>query len=255
MNCNQVIYATLPRRVKASIIDGFVLMGLFILFPLAIGTMTGSESGMNAIAMFAPPLLLEPFLISYLGYTLGQYILGIQVIRLDTCGKCPLVASFARYYTKILLGSFSLVYMLFSRKHQAIHDHVAKTIVVLSPKKIGQNPEFAKYGETEQDFKIDITYAYPSILRRFGIFCLWIVVASIAFGVLIEGTALLLLPGYTLDTEKMPKQVEVAANLLYSIMFLSLAIFASKGYLPGAKRRKKQIETIQEKPTDKVDLE
>ncbi len=64
-----------------------------------------------------------------------------------------------------------------------------------------------------------------------------------------------MLQGYTLDTEKMPKQVEVAANLIYSIMFLTLAIFASKGYLPGAKRKKQQIEAVQEKPTGKAGLE
>jgi uncharacterized RDD family membrane protein YckC len=251
MNCNQVLYATLPRRIKASIIDGVVLMALFILCPLAIGTMTGSETGLNAIAMYTPPLLLEPFLISYLGFTLGQYIFGIQVIRLDNGEKCPLVASFARYYTKLLLGSLSMVYMLFSKKHQAIHDHVAKTLVVLSHKKIEQNPEFAIYGEKEQDFENDVTFAYPSILRRFVFFCIWIVVASIAFGILFEGAALLILPGYTLDTDKMPKQIEVAANLLYSIMFISLAVFASKGYLPGAKRKKKEIEVVQEKPIGK----
>ena len=249
MNCNQVLYATLPRRVKASIIDGVVLMALFILCPLAIGSLTGSESGLNAIAMFTPLFLLEPILITYLGFTLGQFIFGIQVVRVDTGGKCPLLASFARYYTKILLGSLSMVYMLFSKKHQAIHDHVAKTLVVLSHKKIEQNPEFAKYGETEQEFENDITYTYPSILRRFGFFCIWIVVASIVFGVLIEGAALLMLPGYTLDTEKMPKQIEVAANLLYSIMFISLAVLASKGYLPGAKREKIEIKAVQEKST------
>ena len=251
MNCNQVLYATLPRRIKASIIDGFVLMVFMIICPLAVESLIGGESRLNAIAMFAPLFLLEPILISCLGCTLGQYIFGIQVIRADTDGKCPLLASFGRYYAKVLLGSLSMVYMLFSKKHQAIHDHVAKTVVVLSRKKIEQNPEFANYGETEQDFENDIAYSYPSILRRFGFFCVWIVVASIAFGVLIEVAALLLIPGYTLNTQKIPMPIELVANLLYSIIFISLAVFASKGYLPGAKRKKKEIEIVQEKPTGK----
>src|SRR6266581_5163697 len=241
MDTNPVLYATLPRRIKASIIDGVVLLALIILSPLIIGTLTGRDTVFNTIAMFAP-LLLEPFLISFLGFTLGQYIFGIQVVRLDTGGKCPLVASFARYFTKTLLGSLSIVYMLFSKKHQAIHDHLAKTLVVLYHKKIEQSPEFAKYGEIEQDMENDVAYTYPSVPRRFGFFCIWAVVISIVFGIVVEGAALLLLPGYTFDTEKMPKQIEIASNLLYSIIFIGLAVLASKGYLPGAKRKLKELE-------------
>lgn len=239
---NRVLYATLPRRIKASIIDGVVLLALFILSPLIIGALIGRDTGLNAIAMYTPPLLLEPLLISFLGFTLGQYIFGIQVVRLDTGGKCPLVASFARYFTKTILGSLSVAYMLFSKKHQAIHDYLAKTVVVLSHKKIERSPEFARNGEIEQNLEDDVTYAYPSVQRRFGFFCIWAVVILIAFGFIVEGAALLLLPGYTLDTEKLPKQIEVASNVLYSIMFIGIAVLATKGYLPGAKRKLKEIE-------------
>jgi uncharacterized RDD family membrane protein YckC len=218
MDSNQVLYATLPRRIKASIIDGIVLLAFIILSPLLIGPLTGNDSGLSAIAMFTPPLLLEPFLISYLGFTVGQYVFGIQVVRIDTGGKCPLVASFARYYTKVILGSLSMAYMLFSKKHQAIHDHVAKTLVVLSVKKIERNPNFANYGELEQTLEGD--FIYPSALKRFGFFLIWLVPVSIVFGIIIEGAALIMIPGYTSETEKLPKEIDIAANLIGSI-FLS----------------------------------
>lgn len=236
-----VLYATLARRIKASIIDGIVLGALFILSPLVINSLTGKVSGLNAIAMYIPLFLTEPFLISYLGFTFGQYIFGIQVVRLDTGGKCPIVASFARYYTKIFLGSLSMIYMLFSKKHQAMHDHVAKTLVVLSHDKIERKPEFAKYGEPEQNLEKDSIYSYPSALRRFGFFCIWTIFLSIIFGVAIEGAALSLLPGYTLDTERLPKPIELSVDCFYSIFFIVLAMLASKGYLPGAKRKKKEL--------------
>lgn len=242
METNQVLYATLPRRIKASIIDGVVLLALFILFPLIVGTLVGKDTGLSAIAMFTPPLLLEPFLISFLGFTLGQYIFGIRVVRVDTGGKCPLIASFARYFTKTILGSLSVAYMLFSKKHQAIHDYLAKTLVVLSQEKIERNPEFAQYGEIEQDLENDVTFTYPSVARRFGFFCIWVVVMIIVFGILVESAAILFLPGYTFETEKMPKQIEVASNVLFSIIFIGLAVLASKGHLPGAKRKMKGLE-------------
>jgi hypothetical protein len=40
----------------------------------------------------------------------------------------------------------------------------------------------------------------------------------------------------------MPKQIEVASNVLFSIIFIGLAVLASKGHLPGAKRKMKELE-------------
>ncbi len=240
MDSSQVLYATLSRRIKASIIDGMVLLTLFICCPMVVSFLIGKDTGLNAISMFTPPLLLEPFLISYLGFTLGQYIFGIQVIRLDTGDKCPLIASFVRYFTKIILGSLSMVYMLFSKKHQAIHDHLAKILVVLSFKKIEQNPDFAKYGEREQS--LDDNFIYPSPLKRFGYFLIWFVSAFIVYGIIVEGAALLMLPGYTIDTKNLPRDIDNVTHIIGLIIFIVLAVFASKGYLPGARRRMKVPE-------------
>jgi uncharacterized RDD family membrane protein YckC len=241
IDTTQVLYSTLPRRIKASIIDGVVLLMLMVLSPLAISTLIGRDTGANAFLMYMPPLLLEPLLISFIGFTLGQYIFGIQVIRAGSGGKCPIAASFLRYFAKTILGGFSMVYMLFSRKHQAIHDHIAKTLVVLSRKKIELNPEFASYGEIEQNLEEDTSYNYPSALRRFYFFCIWAVVTLFLLGIVAEIAVLLLVPGYTFETEKMPKQIEVILNLFYSVIFIGLAVLASKGYLPGAKKKLKRL--------------
>ncbi len=251
MDTTEVLFATLPRRIKATITDGVVLLTLMILSPLTISMLIGRDTSANAIVMYFPPLLLEPLLISFLGFTLGQYIFGIQVIRMDTGGKCPLPASFLRYFAKTILGSFSMVHMLFSKKHQAIHDHLAKTLVVLSRRRIAQNPEFANYGENEQNLEADIAYNYPSAIRRFILFCVWAVITLIALSIVAECTALMLVPGYTLDTEKMPKQIEVIYNLIYAVLFIWFAVLASKGQLPGARRRKKEMQAIQETPAGK----
>lgn len=240
----QVLYATLPRRVKASIIDGVILITLFIVPPLLISTLLGNDTGLNATAMFVPPLLLEPFLITYFGSTIGQYIFGIQVINADTGKKCSFIKSFVRYLTKLPLGAFSLVYMLFSNKHQAIHDIAAKSLVVLSTKRIAQNPSFANYGESEQNHEKDSAYQYPSSLRRFLFFCLWFVLSSFLFGLTIELIALSFIPGYTLETENLPKHIDIATDVIGSIIFISIAVLASKGYLPGAKRKKRQPATL-----------
>jgi hypothetical protein len=218
-----------------------------ILSPLTISMVVGRDTGANALAMYFPPLLLEPILISFLGYTLGQYLFGITVIRIDSGGKCPFHASLLRYIAKTVLGSFSMVYMLFSKRHQAIHDHLAKTLVVLSPKRIQQNLEFASYGETELTFEVDLVYVYPSAVRRFALFCVWVVIALFVLSILAQFAAQLLIPCYTVDTEKMPKQIEVLLDFSFPVIFIGLAVLASKGRLPGAKRKSKNTASKTEK--------
>lgn len=45
-------------------------------------------------------------------------------------------------------------------------------------------------------------------------------------------------PDYTLDTEELPKHIDIATNVLGSMLFITIAVLASKGQLPGAKRKK-----------------
>lgn len=174
--------------------------------------------------------MIEPILVSYLGYTVGQYFLGIEVIRARTGSKCPLLVSFVRSCAKYILGTISLFYMLFSNKHQAIHDHLAKTYVILLRKKLERDPKFQSFGVTE---KIpEATFTYPSALRRFGIFFVWYVPISVLAGFLIEIICLLALPGYT-ENERFQEPVEIFTDILFSIFFLIVALLAAKGYLPG----------------------
>ena len=240
MNDSRILYATLPRRIKASIVDSVVLLTLMIISPVVIGLWIPRGTGLSGAAMFAPPLFLEPLLISYLGFTLGQYLFGIRVVRIDGGGHCPLAPSFLRYLTKTVLGGVSVAYMLFSRKHQAIHDHVASTLVVLSAAKIEKQPGFARHGELEQDLGGE--YIYPSPLRRFMLFLVWLMPASVLLGMTIVCTALFVVPGYTVTTEKLPKAFEIAGNFAGSILFISMAVLASKGYLPGARRKRTVAE-------------
>ena len=203
----------------------------------------GNDTPVNSLAMFAPIFLLEPFLVTYLGSTLGQYFMGMQIVRVDTNSKCPLLMSFPRYYTKLLLGGLSVIYMLFSGKHQAIHDHLAKTVVVLSSKKIEKKPTLANKGEPERI--LDADYIYPSAMRRFGIFILWAIFANFIIGLLAEISALLILPDYTLETGALPESIEITVGLISLMISFVLAMQAAKGRLPGAKRKRRNTDSEQ----------
>ncbi len=100
-------------------------------------------------------------------------------------------------------------------------------------------PEFAEHGESEQILEEE--YTYPTPIRRFGLFILWYVVVSIVFGILIEAVALLTVPEYSIDTDKLPESIDTASGFVLSILFFVLAVLAAKGYLPGAKRKRKEL--------------
>lgn len=240
MSTNQDVYASLATRIKASIFDSTILLFLFISLPVVIGSFTTNESPIKAAAMFAPLLLLEPLLVTYFGATIGQLIFGAKVIRVNSRSKCPIYLSLPRYIAKILLGGLSLIYMLFSRKHQAIHDLIFGTIVLISPKKLEKNPELAKHGELEQIFSRD--YIYPSAIRRFLIFILWYILTAIIIAIATEAIAIIGIQEYTIDSSKLPAFIEIALDIILAGVFITLAVLASKGYLPGARRKKHQPE-------------
>jgi uncharacterized RDD family membrane protein YckC len=203
---------------------------------MVIGTFLHEDTPITVFAMFAPILFLEPILVAYLGATLGQRCFGMEVIRIDTRSKCPFHIAFFRYLAKAVLGSISVVYMLFSKKHQAIHDHFANTLVLISQRKLDKNPSIEKYGEYEQT--LDHNYFYPSAIRRFIFFIVWYVFAIILLAIVLEVGAILTIPGYSLESDELPELFDNIISIIFAIIFITLAVFASKGYLPGARRKK-----------------
>jgi len=230
---NGTLYATIAFRVKASIIDSTILLALIILIPLSVNQFV-SHAGFRALLMYSPLLFLEPLLVSYTGSTIGQRIVGITVVNQADKTRCSLPMSFVRYFVKIVLGWFSLVLMFFTRKHQAIHDHLAKTIVILSPLRISKKPSFAAAGEREQEEEAG--FAYPSVLRRFMFFLLWAFVADILLALAFYGAAYILAPDSISDDGDLPKSVERIERYLDLVLVLFIASLAARGLLPGAKK-------------------
>lgn len=239
MDSNQDFFASLATRIKASIIDGAIVLTLFILIPVTIGAFFPNEFPLVGVAMFAPALLLEPLLVTYSGATIGQSIFGLRVVRVDTRSNCNLFISFFRYLAKTILGGISLIYMLFSKRHQAIHDHLANTVVIISPKKLEKNPQLKKHGEVEQ--ALNHGYSYPSAIRRFIFFIVWYIIISFFLGIMFEIGAVIFIHGYTLESDNLPEVLDIIMSIVLGIAFISLAVIASKGLIPGARRKKIQI--------------
>ena len=187
--------------------------------------------------MYAPLFILEPFLVSYCGQTVGQYLWGIKVVREADLRKCPLLLSFVRYYAKALLGWWSMIYMFFSNKHKAIHDYLAHTVVILSPYRLAVKPSFAEQGMMEQE--PERGFVYPSALRRFVFFFIWWFVAVIVLDTVADAL-LSLLVGKARAAQLM-KLGDPIVTILGLILLVIVASLAAKGLLPGARRKRQTV--------------
>lgn len=119
-----MIYAPFWKRAAASIIDGIILSALMafclriiIFFPIA----------------FILPFFYVPiFESSELRATPGKYLASISVLR-SNGGKLSLRDAYIRYFSSWLSGimcGLGYLLALFTKRHQALHDLIADTIVV-----------------------------------------------------------------------------------------------------------------------------
>lgn len=243
----EYIYATLPMRIKAMAIDSLIYALLFITLPMLMTSLFPLSNEFRIISMILPILFLEPFLLSLAGCTIGQYLMGIRVVTKDSGEKCFLPLSFARYIIKVLLGFYSLIYMLFSNERQAIHDYAAKTIVVLSKRK--QEAHYEIEEEQKEETKIRKQYVYPSGIRRFVFFVIWYI-ASLLFMIVLFS----MLSSFFIIIGIIPNEIESSPLLgiisiffwfIDVVLFFAIAYWAAKGYLPGAQRKLLTQEEIE----------
>ena len=122
-------YPSLVRRYLAALIDGILL--IFSLWVVGyIMQSLGYDPNNISIWFYAIPFILyEPLMTSKL-FTLGQFILRFRVKKEDQESKISLWQAYTRIFFKFLLGWVSFMTLPVREDKKAIHDIVAKTIVV-----------------------------------------------------------------------------------------------------------------------------
>jgi hypothetical protein len=232
-------------------LDSVILLTLIIAIPVVAGQVIQGALGRWGVVMYAPVFFLEPLLVSYWGQTIGQYLFGITVVREADQSKRRLLSSFVRYYAKACLGLYSMIYMLFSGKHKAIHDYLARTVVILSPYRLAKTPLFVERGIMEQE--PEKGFVYPSALRRFGFFVIWWFITLTVLYAIVD--ALLSLTVGTDRAARLLKSGDLLVTFLVLILLLVVASLAAKGLLPGARRRPHTFTDLMATSTDNEDCD
>ncbi len=138
-----VLYARIWPRVKALLIDGFILSGLFVAAAMVGANVAGA--GAAAFLVFvAIWALYDPLMVSFTGGTVGHHLQNLRVVSDRTGGQPSLPSAFARNIVKTILGTLSLLAMAGSSRKKALHDLLAGTTVQARDADVARLRDFVK---------------------------------------------------------------------------------------------------------------
>jgi len=123
-------YPNLLDRFQSTFIDSIFIVILMFASASILEKYEDPPDWIRIILFFAIWAVYEP-VCTTLGFTIGNYIKGIRVRRVDnSSGKINIVQAFIRYLIKITLGWVSFITIHFNEERRAIHDLAAGSIVV-----------------------------------------------------------------------------------------------------------------------------
>jgi uncharacterized RDD family membrane protein YckC len=123
-----VLYARVWPRVKAILVDWFILVAAFLVAAL-VGAHVEGAGAAAFVTWLAIWFLYDPLLVSLTGGTVGHHLLNLRVVADGTGGRPSLPAAFVRNVAKTFFGVVSLLAMAASSRSKSLHDWIARTTV------------------------------------------------------------------------------------------------------------------------------
>lgn len=128
---SQLEYPGITERVKAAMIDGFLLVFFMFLITFTFSLFDEVSDRARMIAFTVILGVYDPLFTSFFGGTIGHMILKIRVVRsVNVTKNILLPLAFIRYFFKILLGWLSLLTVTGNQRKRAIHDMMGRSVVV-----------------------------------------------------------------------------------------------------------------------------
>jgi uncharacterized RDD family membrane protein YckC len=230
-------YPRLIKRVRAVLIDS-VVVPLAAVASVAVGYAFGITGIWERVLLFViPVLLLEPGLVAWTRGTVGHHVVGLQVTRTDGTTKLDFFTATVRAAVKFVLGWFSLIFVLTTEKHQAIHDLLARSIVTY--RDASDQPGYDVLAERRIEAA---EFVYPSRMRRTLLVILyWIPLTLLIFvaaGLALSGACALRNVCSTAEA-----LLSIATDVIWIVATGALLVLGWNGRLPGARRRPAKVVT------------
>ena len=145
-----VLYGRFGARLRAMLVDLSILTGTFVLGIIAMDV-AGSDTLSNVLmpSLIAMFLLYDPFMVSRLGGTIGHRSANLRVVDARSGLRVGFLRAFVRFVLKTALGAASFVFMAVTRRHQALHDLMSRSVVVIHDQSRARRHEYV----LESDFQ------------------------------------------------------------------------------------------------------
>ncbi len=226
-------YASLLRRYQALIIDGIVIFLIMVLSWLLVPAVLSPRPAVMRVLLVGVigfALLYEPLMVWRCRGTIGHYRLGLRVVRQDTLEGLPLSAAVARFLFKGVLGLLSLIFMAATRRRQALHDLVAKSVVILADPATATALDVAPEIEPAPDGTL------PSAARRVTV----IVAYSMLTFILLSVAVLPFTSSACIESNRCSPMDDLLSNASAVASVLLVGVYLALGWrgrLPGCRAR------------------
>ncbi len=217
------------RRVRALWLDVLAFVVLYVAWILGLDWLYQFPPFVRIAAILVPVMFLEPALVAWTGGTLGHHVVGVRVRDARADRRIGFGRAFGRAALKAAFGWASLVFALVGRRHQAAHDVVTRSMVVL--KDPGRLPPSEVLESRAQEA---LDYRYPPPWQRVAVtFAWWIGATAVYVLALLMIGALGCVPRRGCG----PWTVAVIiANFAWTMSVLTIPAFGWYGRLRGARR-------------------
>jgi len=226
----ELVYPRLLRRVRAFLIDSVLFIVLLYGWILSLPAFGETPFLLKIVALILPVTIIEPGLVAFTGGTPGHHIMGLRIRDASRDENIGILRATVRAIFRTFLGWASFIFVLVTRKHQALHDYMTSTVVVLRrPETLPVHEKFAP--RTEDHAR----YLYPSKIRRTVVILGYVFLSFVMFSVLV---AVLLSQECAADN-RCSHSESVGAGALEIIWFLSVGaaiVLGWRGLLPGCRR-------------------
>jgi len=123
-------YPELKDRIQSTFIDTILLLVLMFIFAAIIDKFEHVPDWVRAAMFIGLFVVYEPLFMT-IGCTLGNYIKGIRVRKVDdTSRKINIFQALVRYPIKFGLGWISFLTIGSNSKRRAIHDLAAGSVMI-----------------------------------------------------------------------------------------------------------------------------
>lgn len=228
---NAIAYPRLIKRVRAVLIDS-VLVPVAVFGSLILGDTLGISHPIGKVMLLLGPIfVLEPGLVAFTGGTVGHHLQGIRITTVDGTKNINILAAVLRFVVKIVLGWLSFVVVLTTAKHQAVHDLVARSVVI--HKDTTGLPAFEILEERTLDSS---TYIYPPVWRRVIAILAYAITATVLLSIattVVSSSACL--DGRQCTT--LDKLFEILLSICWLVGLGWTTVRGWNGRLPGCRRR------------------